>query len=81
MKKFKITLKANDTEYIGSADTLEDAIDLIKPDKFKTMGVLEIKHGDKTALRGMNIVQMKRLFFNQYTKAVAVKNLKTILNI
>ena len=79
MSKIKISLKVNDTEYLGSADTIEDAIALIKPDqRLRTKGILTIKDGKKVAEKAMNILQMNRLFVSK-NKEISVKNFKSIL--
>ena len=59
---YKATLLANGKEYRGEADTLLEAIKLIKVEHYKTKGTLRIEYGDKKIDRFLFIPQMKKLF-------------------
>jgi hypothetical protein len=62
--KFKVILAMNDKEYESEADTIQEAIEQIKPEEFKTRAVLRVFNGVKVAEQMFNVFKVKRLFNN-----------------
>jgi len=60
--EYSVTLLLNGKEYTAGAKTIEEALASLRPEFFKTRGVLTVTHGENKATRYMNIVQMKRTF-------------------
>ena len=81
-----VSFSVNGQELKTTGNTLLEAMRELKPDTFKTKGILKVVYGDKKVDRILNIPQMKKLFLgdlNSFTKKVAmestVKYLSTML--
>lgn len=74
--KYLAVLESNNIVYKGSGDNLAEALGSIKPETYKTKGVLKIKYGDKEATKLLYIGQMKRLFTNETARLVMSKYLE-----
>ena len=59
---YSLLLGLNGKEYIGEGGTLEETIRAVKPEYYKTKGVLTITKGEKKVTKMLNIPTMKRLF-------------------
>ena len=69
---FILVLKLNGKEYQGKGDTATDAIKQIKPEYFKTKGVLIARKGEHKLERYMPIFLMRRMFSSEtFKKALA----------
>ena len=59
---YSMVLQLNDKEYKAEGNELEQMFLTIKPECFKTRGILKLKKGDKEVMRYLNIPQLKRIF-------------------
>lgn len=59
---YKLTLFLNGKEYKSEAETLSEAIQKLKPEAYKTKGILRVEYGDKKTDRFLRTFQMRRLF-------------------
>lgn len=61
-KTYSLVLSLNGKQYTAEGDNLGETILSIKPEFFKTKGVLRVKKGNREVQRILIIPQMKRLF-------------------
>lgn len=79
---FSVSLFVNDKEYKSSGDNLLECVEqLKKPDitLFKTKSVFVVTKGKLRAEKTLNIPQMRRLYGNDTTRSIFVKNIGMIL--
>lgn len=67
---YKVTLKINDTEYVGEAETVEDALSQINPPFFKSLSYLTIEKGDKKVELKLGTFACKRLFTSETVRKI-----------
>ena len=61
---YSVSLLANGKEYKATGPTLKDAVHGLKPEFYKTKGILRITKGNKKIERFLFPLQMRKLFNN-----------------
>ena len=59
---YSLLLRLNDKEYQAEGEDLREALGSIKPEYFKTKGILEIQKGEMKIVKLLNPYKMRRLF-------------------
>lgn len=73
----KLTLEIGGRTYTSQGETILEALNnLEQPEVIKTRSVLKVEFDGKKTERGMNIIQLKRLFGKDFVRQVQVKFLE-----
>ena len=79
--QYKATLKLGDKTLESSGETLLEAFDKLKIEKYpKEIGKLTVKKGNKKIEKVFNIVKLKRFALNPITRGIWAKLLSTGLD-
>lgn len=80
--EFSVSLFVNGREYKSTGDDLLECVTKLNKPKlalFKTKSIFVVTRGKERAEKTLNIPQMRRLYGNDTTRSIFVKNLQMIL--
>lgn len=74
-KLYRASMRFNDTVSTVEADTIEEALNLLTPEKIKTRVLFRFEKEGKTAEKLLNIFATRQIFRNKYATKAFVNRL------